>query len=210
MMHVFPGEEIGLHSSLEELDLARRTWRNHRNEGGNDLVFQAVQGARLGILDLEKWKRQLHYCELPNGSFTDMIMQVGGRYPEGFPFAWMESMGIWSENFAVPFVINECLLQSYKGELRFFPNWSSKQGSARFEKLRAVGAFIVSAWLIDGLVKDVQIVSEKGSDCTVINPWPEKRVRLMRNGVKAELLGSKQFNFSTCSGEVIDLVCEQI
>jgi hypothetical protein len=209
MMHIFPGEEIGLHSPPESLEIARRTWRLHRNEGGNDLVFQAVQGARLGILDLEKWKRQLHYCELPNGSFTDMILQVGGRYPEGFPFAWMESMGIWSENFAVPFVINECLLQSYHGELRFFPNWPVKQGAARFENLRAVGAVLVSASLTDGVVGTVRIVSEKGHDCTVVNPWPGKCVRLIRNGVKAELVGSARFVFKTSFGEAVDLVCEQ-
>lgn len=206
MCHVFPGEDLGLHSPPEQLDIARRTWRLHRNEGGNDLVFHSAQGARLGILDLEKWKRQLRYCELPNGSFTNMILQVGGRYPEGFPFAWMENMGIWTENFAVPFVINECLLQSYHGELRFFPNWPAAQGSAEFQDLRAAGAFLVSAALRDGVVGHVRIFSENGGDCTVINPWADQAVTLFRNGAKAETLDGGRFTFPTAPGETVTLV----
>ncbi len=206
MCHVFPGEELGLHSSPEQIEIARRTWRLHRNEGGNELVFHSVQGARLGILDLEKWKRQLRYCELPNGSFTNMILQVGGRYPEGFPFAWMETMGIWTENFAVPFVINECLLQSYHGELRFFPNWPAAQGGAQFQNLRAVGAFLVSAAIRDGVVGDVEIFSEKGATCTVVNPWGDAAVTLLRNGTEADTCGGDLFSFPTAPGETINLV----
>ena len=205
MCHVFPGEELGLHSSSEELETARNTWQTHRNEGGNELVFMAVQGARLGVLDLEKWKRQLRYCELPNGSFTNMILQVGGRYPEGFPFSWMETMGIWTENFAVPMVINECLLQSYHGEIRFFPNWPLTAGSARFRHLRAVGAFLVSAKLIDGAVCNIEIFSEKGADCTVVNPWENKRVALVRNGNPAEILAGTLLRFPTTTNESIAL-----
>ena len=52
------------------------TYRNQRNEGGNDLVFLNLQGARLGLLDLERFKRQINYCLLPNGTCTDMVLQV--------------------------------------------------------------------------------------------------------------------------------------
>ena len=205
IMHVFPGEEIGLHSPAEQLETARRTWQLHRNEGGNELVFHAVQGARLGILDLEKWKRQLRYCELPNGPFTDMILQVGGRYAEGCAFHWMDSMGIWSENFAVPFVVNECLLQSYNRELRFFPNWPEEQGAARFENLRAAGAFLVSAAFQNGIVQNVTIMSEKGHDCVVVNPWPGAVVQVAHaNGEEAQFTGER-VRFKTQSGETVSL-----
>jgi len=158
-----------------------------------------------GILDLEKWKRQLRYCELPNGPFTDMILQVGGRYAEGCAFHWMDSVGIWSENFAMPFVVNECLLQSYNRELRFFPNWPEDQGAASFENLRAAGAFLVSAAFQDGIVQNVTIMSEKGHDCVVVNPWPGAVVQLTyANGEEDQLTG-ESVRFKTQSGETIAL-----
>jgi hypothetical protein len=70
--------------------------------------------------------------------------------------------------------INEMLLQSHEGVLRFFPVWPKDQ-DARFGTLRAVGAFLVSAELKNGVVTGVKIVSEKGRDCTVQNPWTGKR-----------------------------------
>ena len=112
LMPVFPGEEIELHSPPEVFELAANTWRNQRNEGGNELVFLNLQGARLGLLDLEKFKRELRYCQMPNGTFTDMNLQAGGRVLDSAEYDFMRLMGIWIENFAVPVVINECLLQA--------------------------------------------------------------------------------------------------
>lgn len=34
----------------------------------------------------------------------------------------MSRVVIWLENFALPAIINECLMQSYNGILRLFPN----------------------------------------------------------------------------------------
>jgi hypothetical protein len=50
---VFPGEQVGLGSRPELLEVARRTARTVRLEGGNDLVWQPLVRARLGILDLD-------------------------------------------------------------------------------------------------------------------------------------------------------------
>ena len=157
-MTVFPGEEHGLHSSPQEYAIAANSYRNHRTEGGNELVFLNLQGARLGLLDLERFKRQIDYCLLPNGTCTDMVLQVQGRYPDTLPFDFMAPMGIWLENFALPVVINECLLQSYNGEIRLFPNWSLER-RAEFHTLRAVGAFLVSAACDKGEVQWVEIES---------------------------------------------------
>lgn len=175
LMTVFPGEEHGLHSPPDQLKLCRNTLRNHRNEGGNELVFLNLQAARLGCLDLEKFKRQIRYCLLPNGTCTDKCLQVDGRYHDTTPFDFMARMGIWFENFALPAVINECLLQGYHGALRFFPNWPSDR-AAEFRTLRAVGAFLVSARWEDGAVAWVEILSEAGSPLRVLLPWERARV----------------------------------
>jgi alpha-L-fucosidase 2 len=51
----------------------------------------------------------------------------------------MACMGVWVENFALPALIDECLLQSWSGTLRLFPNWPADRDAA-FRTLRADGA----------------------------------------------------------------------
>ncbi|WP_405109152.1 glycoside hydrolase N-terminal domain-containing protein [Paenibacillus sp. FSL K6-1217] len=167
---VFPGEEHGLHSPPAEYEIAVNTYRNHLNEGGNELVFQPLAGARLGILDLERFKRQIRYCLLPNGTCTDKVLMSGGRYSDTDDFNYMSRMGIWFENFALPAVINECLLQSYNGAVRLFPNWPSHQ-QAEFRTLRAVGGFLVSAAIEAGEVQWIEITSEAGGPLSFYIPW---------------------------------------
>jgi hypothetical protein len=199
---VFPGEDVGLHSPTAELEIALATWRNQRTEGGNELVFQNLQGARLGALDLEKFKRQIDYCLLPNGTCTDMLLQVGGRYLDVTPFDYMARMGIWFENFSLPVVINECLLQSYTGELRLFPNWPAGVDAA-FQDLRAVGAFLVSASFAGGNVRWVRVAAEVGGPLHVRNPWPGS-VEVARDGAK-ETIEGEVLTIETRPGDVIVL-----
>lgn len=187
-MPAFPGEELGLGSDPDERSIAINSWRNQRNEGGNDLVFMNLQGARLGILDLDRFKRQIDYCLLPNGTCTDLGLQALGRYRDETDFDFMGGMGIWLENFALPAVINECLLQSWDGVLRLFPNWPLHV-DARFTTLRAVGAFLVSAACANGEVTGVEIVSEAGGNLRLVNPWPGETVMVTRGNDTTHLDG---------------------
>lgn len=167
---VFPGEEHGLHSDEESYRIALNSYRLQRNEGSNELILLNVAGARLGALDLERFKRAVEYRLLPNGSCTNMVVQSGGRYPDEWPFDYMKRMGIWFENFALPLVITECLLQSYTGTLRLFPNWPAEK-AAEFRTLRAVGGFLVSARFEAGRVQWIEVLSEAGSALSLYNPW---------------------------------------
>lgn len=197
-MTIFPGEEHGLHSPPEELAMARRTYAGQQNEGGNELVFLNLQAARIGMLDLERFKRQVAYCTLPNGSCADLILQGKGRYHDHTPFDAMAPMGIWFENFALPAVVNECLLQSHDGIIHVFPNWPRERDAA-FQTLRAVGAFLVSARLCDGEVDDLTILSEAGGDCRVHHPWPGRAVTLRdnNNNTQTTLVEVDALTFST-------------
>jgi alpha-L-fucosidase 2 len=197
---VFPGEDVGLHSPTGLLEIALRTWQNQRTEGGNELVFQNLQGARLGVLDLEKFKRQIRYCLLPDGTCTDMVLQVGGRYLDETPFDYMARMGIWFENFSLPVVINECLLQSYTGQLRLFPNWPAGEDAA-FQDLRAVGAFLVSASYADGQVQWLRVTAEVGGPLRVINPWSGP-VEISRHGA-TEIVAGEVLEIETQPGEIL-------
>ncbi len=119
---VFPGEQVGLGVGQDHLELARRTARTVRLEGGNDLVYQPLIRARLGMLDLDWFKKEVRYCRLPNGIANDRVRQTGGRYHDTGDFDFMMRMGVWTENLSLPGVLNECVLQSYTGVIRLFPN----------------------------------------------------------------------------------------
>ncbi len=202
LMSVFPGEEHGLHSPEREYTIAVNTYKNQQNEGGNDIVFLNLQAARLGMLNLEKFKRQIEYCRLPNGTCCDKVLQIHGRYTNNTPFDFMERMGIWFENFSLPVVLNECMLQSYTGTLRFFPNWP-KNFDAAFTSLRTVGAFLVSAELSDGHIQWIEITSEKGGTLSFMSPW--------KTGVRIETLSGTEektdsiITLETKTGETVTL-----
>jgi hypothetical protein len=158
---VFPGDRVGLDSPKSVLDVALRTARIIRLEGGNDIVYQPLIRARLGILDLAWFKQQVRYCLMPNGIVQDRVRQTGGRYKDSTDFDFMMRMGVWTENLSLPAVMNECLLQSYSGVIRLFPN-TTNLGPAQFRHLRATGAFLVSAAWDGRQVSGVEILSERG------------------------------------------------
>jgi len=172
---VFPGEQVGLDSDAGDLEIARRTAASVRLEGGNDVVYQPLIRARLGMLDLRWFKDEVRYCQLPNGIVNDRVRQTGGRYSEDTDFDFMMRMGVWTENLSLPAVLNECMLQSYSGTLHLFPN-TKNLGPARFRNLRARGAFLVSAAWDGTRVSPVEIVSEKGGVVRIANPWQTDRV----------------------------------
>ncbi len=202
LITVFPGEDHGFHSDSKTFNLLTNTFKNQQNEGGNDLVFLNVQAARIGMLDVERFKRQVKYSLLPNGTATDMVMQTGGRYSDMSNFDFMANMGIWFENFGLPVVINECLMQSYNGVIRLFPNWPREKDAA-FYNLRAVGAFLVSATLKDGMIDQIKIRSEKGNNLKVIVPWG-KGGYIINNSGKKEIDGDI-IDIKTSPGEYITL-----
>lgn len=201
LMNVFPGEDDGLHSDDSTRRILKNTYYNQQNEGGNDLVFINLQAARLGLLDVERFKRQVQYSLLPNGTATDKVMQVHGRYHDQMRYDYMGGMGIWFENFALPVVINECLMQSYNGVIRLFPNWDLKQDAA-FQNLRAVGAFLVSASVKKGVIS-VSVYSEKGGKLRIYSPWGGSGT-IHHNGERSNIT-SGLIEIDTKAGDTITL-----
>jgi alpha-L-fucosidase 2 len=172
---VFPAEQVGLDRHRELLDLARRTAQTVRLEGGNDLVWQPLARARLAMLDLDWFKREVAYSMTPLGVANDRCRQIDGRYRDETSFDFMMRMGVWTENLSLPAVLNECMLQSYAGVIRLFPN-TNNLGKARFRNLRAAGAFLVSASWDGKIVLDVTLKSERGGQARVVSPWKAMRV----------------------------------
>ena len=186
--HIFPAGSIGLDSDPKLLEICHNTIaamsRWHDNNGFSSW-FTAC--ARIGYdprIILANLRKECDQCSYPN-----LILNYGGG-------------GI--ENVAGFLAVNEMLMQSHEGVIRFFPVWPQEQ-NARFGNLRAVGAFLVSAERKDGVVRGVKIRSEKGRACTIQNPWPGRKVQLVRNGEKPEIQNGDRFTFKTAVNENIQL-----
>lgn len=81
-------------------------------------------------------------------------------------------------NFAFAAGVMEMLLQSHNGLVRIFPAVPEEWKNLSFNRLRAAGAFLVSAERRDGETTSIQIFSEKGGELRIFDPWPDSRTRL--------------------------------
>ena len=189
IQHIYPAGGIGLDSGAELLQRAHnqiRVLSRWRDYNGMNSIYAAA--ARVGFdpgVILQQMRSMLDTIGLPNG-------MIRGN-PHG-----MEHQSI------VPNAIQEMLLQSHEGVLRFFPCWP-KDRDARFGTLRARGAFLVSGAIRSGRIAPVTILSEKGRDCTVVNPWPGRAVRIISPGQPARTMSLERLSFKTSPGQTINL-----
>ncbi|MEI6218693.1 MAG: glycoside hydrolase family 95-like protein, partial [bacterium] len=189
IQHIYPANAVSLssdpalvHAGVDTI-LYKDLWEN-----GNSFSTIFAAAARVGVdpdLILRQMKRVTEKYIQPNFLFS-----FGG--------------GGIENNSGIPDGLNEMLLQSHEGFLRLFPCWP-KDRLARFDGLRACGAFLVSSELAGGEVKYVRIVSEKGLSCTVLNPW-SGAVQVVRNGMKRETVSGERFTLPTVPGESIELL----
>ncbi|MCX6877883.1 MAG: hypothetical protein NTW21_29330 [Verrucomicrobia bacterium] len=196
IQHIFPAGAIGLDSEPQLLEISRNMIHAMgRWSDGNGFATWYSACARVGH-DPKAILAGLR-TESDKHSMPNRLLSYGGG-------------GI--ENCAGFNAINEMLLQSHDGVLRFFPCWPKDQ-DARFGSLRTVGAFLVSAEMQNGVVSGVRIVSEKGRDCVVVNPWPGKKATLVRKGGRpgssAETKQGERFTLETAVNETIELSPEK-
>ena len=189
---VWPSGVIGLGSDPAFLKVLQddvkgwpdREWFHHYN-GFNTTFPAAVRVGHDPNDILTKLKKELNISGLPN--------------------LWVFGGGGGIENCSgVPATINEMLMQSHEGVLRLFPVWPENI-DAKFENLRAYGAFLVSSTKKNGNVEFVTILSEKGKKCSVENPWLGKTIQIIRQNGKVEKADGKRFTIKTGIGEKITL-----
>jgi len=194
VQHIFPAGVIGLSSDPTLLQIARDTiqvmgrWSDY-----NAFPTFFTAAARVGYdpeIILSRFKEQfLHH------SFPNLFIYYGGGGIECCS--------------AVPGCVNEMLFQSHEGILRFFPVWE-KTKNAAFRHLRGYGAFLASAALEDGVIKNVEILSEKGRLCQVFCPW-DGGMQVLCDNVPVEtsalpVTGGLAYTFSTCPNKVYRLL----
>lgn len=188
---VWPTGVVGLGSDPELLkvlqddvrDWPEREWINHFN-GFSQTFPGAVRVGHDPTDILAKLHRQL-----TEGGFPNLLVFRGGGGIENCS--------------AVPATINEMLLQTHDGVIRVFPVWP-RDRPARFGRLRTHGAFLVSSELSQGDVVSVTLESERGRTALVLNPWPGRSVRVVRDR-GSEVLTGDRLTLSTRAGEVIRL-----
>ncbi|SEO89634.1 glycoside hydrolase family 95-like protein [Paenibacillus sp. OV219] len=163
IQHIWPAGTIGLGSDPQLLEIARNTisvmnrWTDYN---GFPTIFTAA--ARVGY-DPEIILHELrHQCR--EHSFPNLFIFFGGGGIECCS--------------GVPSAINEMLLQSHEHIIRLYPVWP-RERKARFMSLRAFGAFLVSSELSDGIIQYVDITSERGRECRLLNPWPNGEIRIL-------------------------------
>jgi len=110
------------------------------------------------------------------------------------------------ENIGATVAINDLLLQSHGGVMRFFPVWDAPAlGPASFTTLRAYGAFLVSA-AVDaaGAVAPVALASEVGGDVVFETPWGGGGTPRVADGsgaaVPVATVSAGVFSFPTSAG----------
>ena len=186
--HIFPCGAVGLDSDPKLLGICHNTIdAMHRWHDNNGFASWYTACARIGYDPQTILNKLRQECD--DRSYPNLILNYGGG-------------GI--ENVAGFLAVNEMLLQSHEGVIRFFPVWPKDQ-NARFGSLRTVGAFLVSAERQAAVVGGVTIRSEKGRRCTVQNPWRGRKVLVSRNGKPAELVSGERFTIPTTAGESIAL-----
>jgi hypothetical protein len=191
IQHIYPAGAFGLDSSPEMLEIARNTVSAlGRWSDDNHTMTLYPAAARVGY-DPEILLQHLReQCLSPDHGFPNLVLNYGGG-------------GIETCS-TVTATINEMLLQSHQGVLRLFADWP-KNRDARFETLRGYGAFLVTAAQKGGVVGPVTITSEKGRDCTVVNPWPGRAVELVRPDHATNKVSGERFTFKTSPGETVRL-----
>ncbi|WP_314591859.1 discoidin domain-containing protein [Paenibacillus terrigena] len=155
---VVPGGQLGYYSSDSELQIARNTidvfgtraWSQINNFPRifNDAVHSRYPAGSV----LENITNTIRAQIQPNLRISDGVHGV--------------------EKIGATEAINSMLLMSDRGVMKVFPNWVSGK-NASFARLRAPGAFVVSA-AYDGASNEVQSVtikSEVGKPLTVASPW---------------------------------------
>jgi len=182
IQHIYPAGALGLDDdpklieiALNTLNAAGRPWFSD-----NGLNSQYPAAVRVGYdpeIILERLRKQ-------------------GRMANGFQGS--------IESSTLPNSINEMLCMSHRQVLRVFRVWP-KNKDARFWNLRAEGAFLVSSALKGGQVQYVKIFSEKGRDCTIVNPWPGKATVVYRDGKQVESLSGDRFTLKTKAGDTLVL-----
>lgn len=159
---VHPGEQLNFDSSPELIDAVRNSVE--QKELVNCEIWNQINTTpKMYIHAIRAGYDPGHVME----KFKECLKNMKKNFTIYDGYHGIEKAG------AIEF-INSMLLQSAEGILKVFPVWTKQD--ACFYRLRAKGAYIVSAEMQDEKVKYVSVVSETGKPVEIISPWDNVNV----------------------------------
>ena len=188
IQHIYPALGIGLESSPELINISHNTldfMQRWFDNNGDTSFFPAA--AWLG------YHPDVIYQKLHNFVATEYRPNGMRNNKHG-----MEKVA------TIPNTVNLMLCSVHQDVMRVFPAWP-KTADARFANLRQFGAFLVASELKGGEVRYVTIHSEQGKPCTLVNPWPGRRVTVTRGDGKSESATGARFTLLTRAAENLRL-----
>jgi hypothetical protein len=233
---VFPANLIGIDSANSREYNAMVNMLQHRSPATNAISPEPIVAARLGMGNdalkmMQNGIRRLQH--FPQGLFynidhwynlsiymdslkkpdisaqRDYIYDERSHYPNKLPAKPFIQCGLEPQSIYGA-TINEMLLQSNEGKIRVFPavpdNWATAF------TLLARGAFVVSSEITKtGTVKGVNIESQKGNICRVVNPWPGTELSVLSTSqqgrrVKYNTEERNTISFKTLAGHTYLIV----
>ncbi|WBB62453.1 discoidin domain-containing protein [Streptomyces sp. WMMC500] len=165
---VHPSDNLAIGGDPEQLRLVRNTlaWVDpflpgSRGSSGNGFPKTFTIAARAG------WDAEdlIH-------KFTTVIEDLWR------PNLTVRQFGGGQETSGALEAVNSMMLQTYQGVTRIFPNWPEAR-DAEFNRLRAKGAFVLSAEQRRGTVRGVEVTSDRGNDFSLASPWGDRSVRVV-------------------------------
>ncbi|MFI6604656.1 glycosyl hydrolase family 95 catalytic domain-containing protein [Nonomuraea sp. NPDC050536] len=181
---VVPGGQLGYYSPNKDQQIARNTidvfgsdaWKQINNFPR--IFNDAVQSRYPADAVLARLTETINAQIKPNLRISDRTHGV--------------------EKIGATAAMNNMLLMSDQGVVKVFPNWVAGE-DASFSRLRAEGAFVVSA-AYDGdsnRIGDVTVTSEAGKRLTIAAPWKEGADVFDSTGAEVETTLGTAPNWST-------------
>jgi alpha-L-fucosidase 2 len=198
--------------------LEYQTFEPHRRLVRNSMRRLTRVGAGLWTGWCVPWAAILH-ARLENGDMAALLLETFRRVFMGPGYASTHDalvggltaldtrpdiMQVEAAEGAAAAVL-EMLLHTSGGVLRVFPAVPRAWREARFEGIRAEGAFLVSAGREGGRTRHVEIRSEAGARLRLLNPWEGATALIRSDRRPAFRTGSRLLELETEAGEVLEI-----
>ena len=199
---IYPGEEIHADSDPDMARIGRQSVlrflaRGSHGYTGFSFGWMAACAARMDMADEALSCIRDHiraFVNVNGGSlfgpsrFPGLAPYPGGRRGT----EWKQKLPNCESGGSFCAGINELLLRSPSGNLgsqpmiKVFPAISQSWPDVRFSRLRAQGAFLVTADRRNGQTAYVIIESEAGAPCWLVHPWPHATVLVCSGDAEIE------------------------
>lgn len=196
---IYPGEEIHEDADAESVRIGRQSVLRFMARGsdrytGFSFGWMAACAARMGMADEALSALHNHIRAFVNVNGYSLFGP--SRFPGLAPYPAERRGPEWSTklpncesggNFCAG--INELLLRSPSGNIegrpliRVFPAIVDGWKDVRISRLRAQGAFLVTAERRAGETAYVIIESEAGTECRLVHPWPGRAAEVRQDGI---------------------------